>query len=233
MTTLTFLVWLWLNLQCKVIHFWTLVTCNLYNIIDVSESYWTLNLHLQVGSVPFVVRALENTVALTVVSCCFAPRVIHFGIQITHNVLGTKYIESVESPSQRENITYSEELNSSPDCNLESSDVMDSSFTNNEIYLDSTENNKEEMCRVTVGTLTERFSFKQFQREVITHCLNGNDTIVIQPTGSGKSLCYQFPAIYTGKLAIVTSPTISLMMDQVKKLTEKGLLCTFHSTISK
>ena len=56
----------------------------------MSESYWILNLHLQVGSVPFVVRALENTVALTVVSCCFAPRVIHFGIQITHNVLGTK-----------------------------------------------------------------------------------------------------------------------------------------------
>ena len=105
--------------------------------------------------------------------------------------------------------------------------MMDSSFTDNEIDLDSTEN-IEEMFRV--GTLAERFSlisFKPFQREVITHCLNGNDTIVIQPNGSGKSLCYQFPAIYTGKLAIVVSPTISLMMDQVKKLMEKGLPCTF------
>ena len=127
-------------------------------------------------------------------------------------------VESVESPSQRENISYSEELNSSPDCNLESSDVMDSSFTDNEIDLDSTEN-IEEMCRV--GTLAERFSLISFQKEIITHCLNGNDTIVIQPTGSGKSLCYQFPAIYTGKVAIVISPTISLMMHQVKKLTEK------------
>ena len=90
MTTLTFVVWLWLDLQCKVIHLWALVRCNLYNIIYVSESYWTLNLHLQVGSVPFVVCALVNTVALTVVSCCCAPHVIHFGIQITHNVLGTE-----------------------------------------------------------------------------------------------------------------------------------------------
>ena len=90
---------------------------------------------------------------------------------------------------------------------------MDSSFTDNEIDLDSNEN-IEEMCRV--GTLAERFSLISFQREVVTHCLNGNDTIVIQPTGSGKSQCYQFPAIYTGKLAIIViSPTISLMMDQV------------------
>ena len=82
-------------------------------------------------------------------------------------------VESVESPSQRENISYSEELNSSPDCNLKSSDVMDSSFTDNEIDLDSTEN-IEEMCRV--GTLAERFSliFKPFQKEIITHCLNGH-----------------------------------------------------------
>ena len=83
------------------------------------------------------------------------------------------------------------------------------------------------LSTLCLGTLAERFSFKPFQREVIAHCLNGNDTIVIQSTGSGKSLCYQFPAIYTGKLAIVISPTISLMMDQVKKLTEKGLPCTF------
>ena len=64
--------------------------------------------------------------------------------------------------------------------------MMDSSFTDNEIDLDSTEN-IEEMYRV--GTLAERFSFKPFQKEIITQCLNGNDTIVIQPTGSGKSLC--------------------------------------------
>ena len=84
------------------------------------------------------------------------------------------------------------------------------------------------MCRV--GTLAEKFSltqFKPFQKDVITQCLNGNDTIVIQPTGSGKSLCYQFPAVYSGKIAIIISPTISLMIDQVKKLKERGIPCTF------
>ena len=84
------------------------------------------------------------------------------------------------------------------------------------------------MCRV--GTLAEKFSltaFKPFQKNVITECLNGRDTIVIEPTGSGKSLCYQFPAIYTGKVAIVVSPTISLMMDQVQKLKQRGISCVF------
>ena len=77
----------------------------------------------------------------------------------------------------------------------------------------------EEMC--CVGTFAEKFSltaFKTFQKNAITECLKGRDTIVIQPTGSGKSLCYQFPAIYSGKVAVVVSPTISLMMDQVQKL---------------
>ena len=86
----------------------------------------------------------------------------------------------------------------------------------------------EEMCRV--GTLAEKFSltaFKTFQKNVITECLKGRDTIVIQPTGSGKSLCYQFPAIYSGKVADVVSPTISLMMDQVQKLKARGISCAF------
>ena len=82
------------------------------------------------------------------------------------------------------------------------------------------QNDIEDMCRI--ATLAEHFgltSFHTYQKEVVNECLNGRDTIVVQPTGSGKSLCYQFPAVYTGKMSIVISPTISLMVDQVEKLT--------------
>ena len=70
----------------------------------------------------------------------------------------------------------------------------------------------EDMCRV--ATLAETFgltSFKPFQSIIIDSCLKGKDTIVVQPTGNGKSLCFQFPAVYTGKISLVITPTISLM----------------------
>ena len=70
----------------------------------------------------------------------------------------------------------------------------------------------EDMCHV--ATLAETFgltSFKPFQSFIIDSCLKGKDTIVVQPTGNGKSLCFQFPAVYTGKISLVITPTISLM----------------------
>ena len=57
--------------------------------------------------------------------------------------------------------------------------------------------------------------------------LEGHDSLVLQPTGSGKSLCFQFPPIYENKKAIVISPTISLMQDQVTNLREKGIPAIF------
>ena len=56
--------------------------------------------------------------------------------------------------------------------------------------------------------------FKAFQTCVIDAVLNKRDSLVIQPTGSGKSLCYQFPAVHTKQMTLVTMPTISLMQDQ-------------------
>jgi len=82
------------------------------------------------------------------------------------------------------------------------------------------------MNAVHVATLAERFnmtSFKPFQKEIIDATLNGRDTLVIQPTGSGKSLCFQFPPVHTNKKSIVISPTISLMQDQVHKLNGIGI----------
>jgi ATP-dependent DNA helicase RecQ len=61
------------------------------------------------------------------------------------------------------------------------------------------------------------------QEEAIGAVLARRDSIVILPTGGGKSLCYQAPAAALGKLAVVVSPLISLMKDQVDGLTAAGV----------
>ncbi len=60
--------------------------------------------------------------------------------------------------------------------------------------------------------------FRAFQKDIITEVLNGNDVLAIMPTGAGKSICYQLPAIIQKGTAIVVSPLISLMKDQVDSL---------------
>ena len=77
-----------------------------------------------------------------------------------------------------------------------------------------------------VSTLAERFgltSFKCFQRTVIDAVLEGRDTLVVHPTGSGKSLCFQFPPVFQNKKSIVVTPTISLMQDQSFGLQQKAI----------
>jgi ATP-dependent DNA helicase RecQ len=66
-------------------------------------------------------------------------------------------------------------------------------------------------------------SFLPHQRDIITSLLNGQDTLAIMATGSGKSLCYQVPALVLGGLTIVISPLISLMKDQVDDLVARGI----------
>ncbi|BAC13770.1 ATP-dependent DNA helicase (recombination protein S) [Oceanobacillus iheyensis HTE831] len=66
-------------------------------------------------------------------------------------------------------------------------------------------------------------SFRQGQEEIITDVMNGNDVLGVLPTGSGKSICYQLPAILQDGVTIVVSPLISLMIDQVKELKAKGI----------
>src|SRR3982751_620354 len=66
--------------------------------------------------------------------------------------------------------------------------------------------------------LQDQFGFKGFkgpQEEIIQSLLAGNDTFVIMPTGGGKSLCYQLPAIISDGVAIIVSPLIALMKNQV------------------
>ncbi len=65
--------------------------------------------------------------------------------------------------------------------------------------------------------------FRPSQREVIEDVLAGKDVLCVMPTGAGKSLCYQLPAVIMGGLTIVVSPLISLMEDQVQQLREEGI----------
>ncbi len=76
-------------------------------------------------------------------------------------------------------------------------------------------------------------SFRPGQREIIDAVLSGQDCVGVMPTGSGKSLTYQVPAIALGRFALVVSPLIALMKDQVDALTEAGVSATFlNSTLS-
>ncbi|HIE26006.1 TPA: ATP-dependent DNA helicase RecQ, partial [Candidatus Poribacteria bacterium] len=86
------------------------------------------------------------------------------------------------------------------------------------------------------STLKERFGFDAFrsgQREAISYVLDGRDTLVVMPTGSGKSLCYQLPALLFDGITLVISPLIALMKDQVDMLRKQGISATFiNSSLS-
>ena len=66
-------------------------------------------------------------------------------------------------------------------------------------------------------TLQVRFGFSKFrgsQFEIIEHVSSGQDALIVMPTGAGKSLCYQLPAIVRGGVTVVVSPLLALMKDQ-------------------
>ncbi|EKD42127.1 MAG: hypothetical protein ACD_73C00318G0003, partial [uncultured bacterium] len=74
------------------------------------------------------------------------------------------------------------------------------------------------------------FGFDQFrgeQEKIISHVIQGNDALVLMPTGSGKSLCYQIPAIVRPGTAIIVSPLIALMQNQVSALKVMGVKAAF------
>src|SRR6184192_3583881 len=85
--------------------------------------------------------------------------------------------------------------------------------------------------------LQDRFGFQEFrpaQKQVIDKVMAGENVLAVMPTGSGKSLCYQLPALALPGLTVVVSPLIALMKDQVDQLSRLGLPATvINSTVSR
>ncbi|NMB90111.1 MAG: DNA helicase RecQ [Chloroflexi bacterium] len=92
------------------------------------------------------------------------------------------------------------------------------------------------MMNTPLTILKETFgynSFRSLQQEVIENVLAHKDTLAIMPTGGGKSLCYQIPALIQGGLTVVVSPLIALMKDQVEQLRAYGVpAVTLNSSLS-
>jgi len=87
----------------------------------------------------------------------------------------------------------------------------------------------QSILRETFGYAT----FRGFQREVIDHLAGGGDALVLMPTGGGKSVTYQIPALLREGVGVVVSPLIALMADQVAALTELGVRAAFlNSTLA-
>src|SRR4029079_249365 len=75
------------------------------------------------------------------------------------------------------------------------------------------------------AALHQHFGFRDFrpgQEEAVRAALSGRDALVVMPTGSGKSLCYQLPALMRDDLTVVVSPLVALMQDQVDALRARG-----------
>ena len=84
------------------------------------------------------------------------------------------------------------------------------------------------------AALREHFGFPGFrrgQREACEAALADRDVLVVMPTGSGKSLCYQLPALLRDDLTLVVSPLVALMQDQVDALRARGVAVAVDATI--
>jgi ATP-dependent DNA helicase RecQ len=92
------------------------------------------------------------------------------------------------------------------------------------------------MTQTAESVLRDVFGYAEFrgdQERIIEAAMNGRDSLVLQPTGGGKSLCYQVPALLSGGMTLVVSPLIALMQDQVVALEQLGIRAAYlNSTLT-
>lgn len=87
--------------------------------------------------------------------------------------------------------------------------------------------NQNEELTILLKQVFGHNDFRPLQKDIMVSTLNGQDTVAILPTGAGKSLCYQLPALLRNGLTVVISPLIALMKDQVDQLLAAGVAATF------
>jgi RecQ family ATP-dependent DNA helicase len=95
---------------------------------------------------------------------------------------------------------------------------------------------KKERTDRLVTVLKDTFGHQDFrpkQKQIISNVLDGNDLLVLLPTGSGKSLCYQLPAVISDGVSIVISPLIALINDQMLYLENLGISCYYFNSQTK
>ena len=145
-------------------------------------------------------------------------------MQASYDALNSTTTASIESPNASTSSTISASTRNisdhMPDMISEHTDD-DTEYMDDDPTLDTIFNGIDINSATQTYVLAEKFNitlFRDFQKQAIDATLDGKDTLIIQPTGQGKSLCYQFPALYTGKTTLVITPTISPMQDQTHEL---------------